>query len=152
MAGAGIDHTSWCEAQQSLFFPYVGVLIPVVLAIHAPVVHHQCGRVSNICLSPHGEHIVVEREDGNIVLYTGMAVDNHAHVVGIGGTALGHHEDLQFARGLKHLLSLIASWLIVAFYAGGTKCLGSPDCGTGVFQVVDDCFLDVFGSVENPTG
>ncbi len=34
-----VHNSAWCEREQPLFLPYVGVLVPVVLAAHASVVN-----------------------------------------------------------------------------------------------------------------
>src|SRR5690554_4049726 len=81
-----------------------------------------------------------------------MAVHNHAHVMEKGGSSFGHHVDLLLAGRLDHLLSLVATGLIVAFDRTGAKGSRAFYRGTCVFDIVDDGLKVTIRTIQDKPG
>ncbi len=86
------------------------------------------------------------------MLNAGVAIQDHIHVVGERRTALRNHIYAQLTGGFKHLLTLIPSRLVVAFYSRGSERLCSANGRSCVLQAVDHGFLHIFSSIENASG
>ena len=86
------------------------------------------------------------------MLDAGVAVDDHVHVHLEQRAAFGHDHHLRLARGLEHLLALVAARLVVALDADRAGRLQPLQMGEGVVQAVDHRGEVAFRAVQHRAG
>src|SRR5690554_807983 len=114
--GSCIHNRTRGVLQQFFIFPYIGLLIPVILRIRSTVVYDQGWCITYLAGTPQFDDVLVKRSNRNVVFDPGMAVHDHAHIMKKGRAAFWYDIDALLTSCLDDLLALISSGLVVTFH------------------------------------
>ena len=148
-ARARIDDLARREPQQPLVLPDVGVLVPVELAVQAPVADDEGRRVARLALREQLDRVLVDARHRKRVLDAGVTVE-HVRLVHVEErAALGHDHHLQLARGLDDHLPRVAALLVVALHAERAHRLLPSQVRQRIVVGLDDRLERRFGAVQD---
>ena len=100
-------------AHEPLIFPDISPIIPILFSLQSTISHHQRWIVCHVCLTPKLCKITIASGDIQGVFESRMSISHHSHLLVKLTSTLWHNHQSKVSRGLKYLLSLLASWLVV---------------------------------------